>query len=497
MEERLTVAEDITQGLAGIADKKRVLTDEATLEQYGRDESWEVPKRPDWVVKVKDTDEVQKIVQFANQQKVPVVPRSSGIGFHGSGIPEEGGIVIAMHEMNRVLRVDVRNKWALVEPGVTFGQLQNELQTHGFRAVTPLLPHPQKSVITSLLEKTPHLTSKMHLDEIILTMQLVLPTGDLFRTGSLAVPVPGLKPEEVPDKTHSDLCNALGPGIDWWRLLTGSEGTFAIVTAMNFKIVPLPTKQQFYFLSGETLEELVDPAYRILRREIGNECFILNRHTLASLVADKGDDIGMLREQLPAFCLLICLDAGEWYPEEKMAYQEHALYDVCQQFNCNPATNLSPLVEGDTKIAGMLSQPCSDGVYWKFRYKGGCGNILLLTPLEKASRWIRIVQEVAGESSYPVNDIGIYLQPKQRGRVYHLEFNLPVDQSSERDRDRVKAVFLEATKRLLNAGAFIYRPYGSLAEMVYPRTGNLHNSIRKIKGILDPENVLNPGKLAL
>jgi len=50
---------------------------------------------------------------------------------------------------------------------------------------------------------------------------------------------------------------------------------------------------------------------------------------------------------------------------------------------------------------------------------------------------------------------------------------------------------------LLNAGAFIYRPYGSLAEMVYPRTGNLHNSIRKIKGILDPENVLNPGKLAL
>ena len=87
MEERLTVAEDITQGLAGIADKKRVLTDEATLEQYGRDESWEVPKRPDWVVKVKDTAEVQKIVQFANQQKVPVVPRSSGVGFYGSGIP--------------------------------------------------------------------------------------------------------------------------------------------------------------------------------------------------------------------------------------------------------------------------------------------------------------------------------------------------------------------------------------------------------------------------
>ncbi len=46
-----------------------------------------------------------------------------------------------------------------------------------------------------------------------------------------------------------------------------------------------------------------------------------------------------------------------------------------------------------------------------------------------------MVREVAGESSYPFDDIGIYLQPKQRGRVYHLEFNFPVDQSSERDRE--------------------------------------------------------------
>ena len=99
-----------------------------------------------------------------------------------------------------------------------------ETSPSSFRAVTPLLPHPQKSVITSILEKPPHLTSKLHLDEIILTMQLVFPSGNLFRTGSLAVPMPSLKPEEVPDKTHSDLCNALGPGIDWWRLLTGCEG---------------------------------------------------------------------------------------------------------------------------------------------------------------------------------------------------------------------------------------------------------------------------------
>lgn len=487
----------ILKELKSIVGKDKVLTDEATLERYSKDESCQPAKRPDCVVLVKSTEEVQKVVKLANEHSLPVVPRSSPVGFHGSGIPEEGGIVIDMQGMNRVLRVDTRNKWAMVEPGVTYGQLQKELKPHGFRAVTPLLPHPQKSVITSILEKPPHLTSKLHLDEIILTMQLVFSSGNLFRTGSLAVPMPSLKPEEVPDKTHSDLCNALGPGIDWWRLLTGCEGTMGIVTAMNFKITPLPTQQKVCFLPFETIEELIEPAYLILRREIGNECFILNNHNLASILAEKEDEIGTLKEQLPAFCLVICMDAGEWYPEEKIAYQENALNSICEQFYCEINTSLPPIAEADRKIRRMLSQPWDDGVYWKFRYSGGCWDIPLLTPLDEAPAFIAIMEEVAADCGYPFEDVGIYLQPKQRGRVYHLEFNLPVDRSNVRESEKVKALIHEAAKRLLNSGAFMYRPYGSLAEMVYPRTGNYHSAIRKIKGILDPNNVMNPGKLAL
>jgi FAD/FMN-containing dehydrogenase len=497
MEAKLTVCEDITRELEGIVGKGNVLTDETTLERYAKDESWAAPKLPDWVVRVKSTDEVQKVVQLANRHKVPVIPRSSDIGFHGSGIPEQGGIVIDLKGMNRILRIDSRNKWVMVEPGVTYGQLQKELKPHGFRAVNPLLPHPKKSVITSILEKNPHLSSKMHLDEIILTMQLILPHGDLFRTGSLAVPVPSLRPEEVPDKTHSGLCNALGPGIDWWRLLTGSEGTLGVVTVMNFKMVTLPTRQKIFFLPFSTIEELMEPAYLILRREIGNECFILNKHNLATILAEKGDEIVTLKEQLPTFCLIICLDAGDWYPDEKIAYQENSLHTICHQFSINPVTALPPLADADTKMAGMLSQPWEDGVYWKFRYKGGCFDILLLTPLDGVSKFINIIRGVAAESGYPFEDIGIYLQPKQRGRVFHLEFNLPVDRDSAKDSEKANKFLHDAARRLLNAGAFIYRPYGSLAEMVFTRTGNLHSTLRKIKGILDPNSVMNPGKLAL
>lgn len=497
MAETVKVFDEITKALEDGVGKAAVVMDEQTLEEYSRDESWEEPRRPDWVVRAGSTDQVQKVVQLANKHKVPVVPRSSGIGLHGSGIPSEGGIILDMQSMDRVLRVDTRNKWAMVEPGVTYGKLQKALEPHGFRAVLPLLPHPRKSVISSLLEKNPHLTSKLHLDEVILTMQLILPTGDRFRTGSLAVPVPDLKPEEVPDKAHSGLCNQLGPGIDWWRLLTGSEGSFGIATVMNFKITPVPTMRKVYFLPAPTLDALIEPAYRILRREIGDECFIVNRHNLASILAEDDNELGALKEKLPAFCLILCLSAGEWYPEEKMAYQHNALDEVCQQCTC-VATSTLPLVrEADRRMEALLFQPAADGVYWKFRFKGGCWDLMLLTTLDKAPEWIATVRQVAVEGGYPLEDMGIYLQPKQRGRAYHLEFNFPVDRRKPGEGDKVKAIIRQAAKSLLNNGAFLYRPYASLAEMVFPRTGNLHAAIRKMKNILDPNRVMNPGRLAL
>ena len=257
MAEVISTIEELTGKLEKIADSTRVFTDSEFLAGYASDTSHSSTKKPDVVVKVLSTEEVQKVVKLANEFKIPVTPRSSGVGFYGAGIPEQGGIVIDMSSMKNIRRIDTKNKWAMFEAGVTYGELQAELAKHGFRAVNPLLPHKEKSVLTSTLEREPKLTPKHHLDETIFTMEMILPDGNLFHTGSMAISPQA--PESIPDDLPCDLCNFHGPGIDWFRLIPGSLGTYGIVTVMNVKIALIPKQHKMLFFGFNSLEESIQP----------------------------------------------------------------------------------------------------------------------------------------------------------------------------------------------------------------------------------------------
>ncbi|MCP4711791.1 MAG: FAD-binding oxidoreductase, partial [Planctomycetes bacterium] len=148
MSHELSTMKDIMSKLEAIVDSNRIITDPDILAGYGADTSLSPPRKPDVAVNVRSTAEVQNVVKFANEYRIPVTPRSSGTGFYGAGIPEQGGIVIDMSSMKKIRRIDKRNKWAMFEAGVTYAELQAELAKEGMRALNPLLPHKDKSVIT-------------------------------------------------------------------------------------------------------------------------------------------------------------------------------------------------------------------------------------------------------------------------------------------------------------------------------------------------------------
>ena len=493
MAESLTTIEAFAKELETVVGSTRVLRDGAIRDRYARDTSHGTPRRPDVIVFAQTTDEVQRAVKLANQYRIPVTPRSSGVGFYGAGIPEQGGMVIDLSAMKKIRRVDRRNRWALYEAGVTYGQLQDELAQHGMRAIMPLLPHPEKSAVTSCLEREPRLTPKHHLDETILTMEMVLPTGELFHTGSMAVSAS--PPERIPDEAHSDMCNFTGPGIDWFRLIPGSLGTYGIVTVMNTKIGFVPTRQKVVFIGFKDLGDAVDPCYHILRRLIGDECFILNSRAMAEILAQDPADIPAIADRLPPYILTLNLTADQWFPDEKIAYQERALREAARVFQFTVCERLPYVQDADRTISRCLYRPWENGPYWKFRARDAAKEIFFLTQLQRAPEFLRVLHDRAAAHDHPASDIGVYLQPKQNGRAFHTAATVPFNPGDPADKSSAESLFLDASRTLISRGAFFYRPYGPWADLVYAQTDNLHATLTRIKKILDPNMIMNPGKL--
>jgi hypothetical protein len=142
-----------------------------------------------------------------------------------------------------------------------------------------------------------------------------------------------------------------------------------------------------------------------------------------------------------------------------------------------------------------LRTPQEEETYWKTRYKGSSQDIFFITSMTRAKEFYQKVLEVCGELNYPTAEMGIYLQPLERGRACHLEFSFPCDLSAKADRDRIQELCLTLSEELISLGAFFSRPYGPWADMVYQRTTVYTNTLQQIKKVFDPNNILNPGKL--
>lgn len=107
------------------------------------------------------------------------------------------------------------------------------------------------------------------------------------------------------------------------------------------------------------------------------------------------------------------------------------------------------------------------------------------------------MQGEAAAAGYPSTDIGIYLQPIVQGVNCHVEFHLFFNHHDSKEVERVRALTVSSTKKLMSQGAFFSRPYGECTEYIMNRDAASLASIKKVKAILDPLNIMNPEKLGL
>jgi glycolate oxidase len=168
------------------------------------------------------TQEVAAILKLANRERFPVVPRGAGSGMSGGSVPVKGGLVLSLERMNRILEIDEDNLIAVVEPGVVTGDLQREVESRGLFYPPDPASHQFSTMGGNVAECAGGLRAVKYgvTRDYVLGLEVVLPTGEIINTGA---------------RTLKSVA-----GYDLTRLIVGSEGTLGIATRITVKLLPLP-----------------------------------------------------------------------------------------------------------------------------------------------------------------------------------------------------------------------------------------------------------------
>ncbi len=464
------------EGLSKAVSSGSVETRPEILEGYGAGNGGG-NAAPAAVAFPQDAVEVRSVVAWANDRKVKLIPVSSGRPHAGSNPRGEGFVAVDLSRMNRVVRKERRNRVAIIEPGVTFDQLQAELSKVGLRAMTPLVPRSGKSVLAAYLDRTPTLVPRAQWDlsDPLLCTEVVMGSGELFRTGCAAGP--GTLEEQW--ATGQAQKNPMGPSaFDFFRLVQGSRGSMGIVTWASFKCELLPRAHELLMVAAESLEPLAEVVYQVARARLGEECLLLDGNALEALTGSDGG---------PSYALLLGVAGFDYRPDQRVSYQRKGIERIVQGEGLRLSRSLCRT--GGRRILELLSTPAD--VSWKDS-AGSHLDVYFLTTLDRAPSLLRAMRAGAASAGFDPYSIAVYVQPQVGGRVAHLEATLMF---SPDDRPAAEAAAAAAAAAAAENGAYFSRPAGGPPDIAYRDRPLLVRTLRRAKKVFDPEGVLNPDAL--
>ncbi|MCC7464163.1 MAG: FAD-binding oxidoreductase [Gammaproteobacteria bacterium] len=460
------------------------------LATFSRDHSLVEGVDPSLVVYPQSREQLQSIVTLAAETNTALIPVSSGAPHSlGDTVPAVAGVIVDFSRMRRIIKLDAHNRLVRVEPGVTFAELLPQLDRAGQRLNIPLAPRANKSVLTSALEREVSIMPKYNFDfmDPLTTLEVVYGNGADFRTGSAA------GPGQVDGTLNADLASPWGPGaIDYYRLLSAAQGTLGLVSWAVLRTEVKPQVRHLHFIAVADCESARGPIEQILRKRVADECLLLDRTTLATLLAPTAAAIRPLAAQLPRFTLIVGIAGYLRRPEERVAVYEQYLHDICRAAGLAAQRALPGAAGLERSVEAVIAQPWQAGPHWKLRRDESGLEIFFLCPLSRFPDFVRQMDGLVKASPVADLDHGVYVQPAVQGRGAQVSFTLPFNAAN---RAAVTALYLDASRALLGAGAFFSRPYGPWAPMVYARDRDGAQLLQRLKRVFDPAGILNPGKL--
>jgi len=455
--------EKIKQELIKIVGEENYTERLIDMVSYSYDAS-EHSHRPSCGVWPGTAEQVSEILKLANREQVPVIPRGAGTGLSGMSVPAKGGIVLDLNRMNKILSISIEDRLAIVQPGVVYASLENALAPYGFF----FPPDPASGKVSTLggnvatnaggVKGAKYGTTR----DYVLGLQVVLPDGRIMRTGSKAI------------KSVS--------GYDLTRLFVGSEGTLGVVTEIILKINPKPRATSTALATFDNLEDAGHAVTEIMHSGILPSVLeILGRETLVAI--NQNTDLN-----LPEVDAMLLVET-DGYTSEETEYQMKKILDV---FRKNHAQEVKE-AKSEAEVTEL----------WKARKSAYAVLARIKThfvledvtvPIGKVAKMLRGVNEIAKKYNLQIATFGHAGDGNLHPQILYDGYDADQVRRTEAASGELfrLATQLEGTLTGEHGIGLSKAPY-----MTLEHDPVAMDVMRSLKRMFDPNNILNPGKMAL
>ena len=418
---------------------------------------------PDAVVFPSNNNQVSQLLKLASERGFPVIARGNGSGMTGGSLPLEGGVVLAMGRMNRILDIDEENFTATVEPGVVTGDFHKIVEKKGL--FYP--PDPASSAFCTLggniaeCAGGPRAVKYGVTRDYVLGLEAVLPTGEIINTGV---------------RTAKGVA-----GYDLTRLIVGSEGTLAVVTRMMLRLIPLPEKIETMSACFADIHQAARTVSAIIRQGIVPRCVEFLDQSCLKLVKDvlSSDFI------VPGTTALLILEVDG--KQEMVKKSAHELKILCDNLGAiKVVTAQSPGEAADIWKARKALSPL---LYKLAPHKI---NEDIVVPISHIPEMVEYINQLQVQSGLTIVSFG-------HAGDGNIHCNIMYDKRDAQQCRKAQKAVDGLFDQTLKLGGTITGEHGvgiTKKKYLTKEIGPVEIALMKqIKHLFDPENILNPGKI--
>ncbi len=411
-------------------------------------------------VEVTEVAQLPKLCELARRNRVPLIPRGAGTGLTGGAVAERGGIVVSLALLNRIIEIDPLRRLAIVEPGVITQALADAAIEAGLFYPPDPASLKESTIGGNVAECAGGLQCKKYgvTRDYVLGLEACDINGELIRTGCFS-----------PDEPH-----------DLTGLLVGSEGTLAFITRIALQLIEPPTARKTFFMSFGSQRDAAKVVAGIMGSGVVPAVLEFMDGDAAKLALDY---LGWGETQRPEAALVLELDGTP----ESIAVEEGAL---------------EPIILGNNPLEyESSSDPQRREQLWTLRRS--------ISPAVSESAPVRLCEDVCvPPSQFPrLMDLVVELGKKHELRVLsfghagdgNLHVYLMADEDSEDVRSRIDAASADLLSLAVELDGTISGEHGigitKRKHLPLELSGSTLELLREVKGVFDPDQLVNPDKI--